>query len=166
MNNKGFGVMNILIFAIFVTFAVFVFYSFVTEVIGFIPKSHIPDYTNEYSKYFKSAITNDATLMSNNNTNEVEYDSYSDIEIAVSKATKKYITDFYSTLYDNDPLYIKITTLQSYGYMDILEDINNNNIICTGYTKVVKTGDNVTYDAYINCGDNYTTKDYISRLDN
>lgn len=166
MNNKGFGVINILIFAIFAMFAIFVFYSFITQVIGFIPQNHIPNYTNEYSKYFKSAISNDTTLMANNNTVKVEYNSYNDMEVAVSKATKKYINDFYSTLYENDPLYIKITTLESYGYIDILEDINNNNIICTGYTKVVKTSDNVTYDAYINCGDNYTTVDYISRLDN
>jgi len=166
MNNKGFGVINILIFAIFAIFAIFVFYSFVTSVIGFIPKGHIPNYTNEYSKYFKSAINNDVTLMSNNNTNKIEYNSYSDIEVAVGKTTKKYITDFYSTLYDNDPLYIKITTLQSYGYIDTLEDIDNNNIICTGYTKVMKTSNNVTYDAYINCGDKYTTDGYISRLDN
>jgi len=166
MNNKGFGVINILIFAIFAMFAIFVFYSFVAHISGFMPKHHIPNYTNEYSKYFKSAITNDATLMSNNSIKTVEYSSYSDIESAASKATKKYINDFYSTLYDNDPLYIKITTLQSYGYIDTLEDIDNNNIICTGYTKVMKTSNNVTYDAYINCGDKYTTDGYISRLDN
>jgi hypothetical protein len=166
MNNKGFGVINILIFAIFAMFAIFVFYSFITGILGFIPESHIPNYTNEYRKYFKSAISNDATLMSNNNTNKIEYNSYSDMEVAVSKATKKYIADFYTTLYDNDPLYIKITTLQSYDYIDTLEDVSNSNIICTGYTKVIKTGNNVTYNAYINCGDNYTTEDYISRLDN
>lgn len=166
MNNKGFGVINILIFAIFAMFAIFLFYSFITGVLGFIPKNHIPNYTNEYRKYFKSAITNDATFMSNNTTNDIEYNSYSDIENAVSKATKKYINDFYSTLYDNDPLYIKITTLQSYNYINLLDDIDNNNIICTGYTKVMKTGNNVTYNAYINCGDNYTTDGYISGLDN
>ncbi len=165
MNNKGFGVINILIFAIFAIFAVFIFYSFVTHVIGFIPKNHIPNYTNEYRRYFKSAISNDTTLMSNNHTKKIEYNSYSEIEAAVSDATKKYITDYYTTIYDNDPLYIKITTLQSYGYIDTIEDISNNNI-CTGYTKVVKISNNVTYDAYINCGDDYTTEGYISRLDN
>lgn len=166
MNNKGFGIMSILAFAIFAIIAIFLFYSFVTEVVGFIPESHIPNYTNEYNKYFKSAISNNTTTMSNNNNSSVEYSSYSDIESSVNKATKNYVIDFYSEIDVNDLLYIRISTLQTYGYIGIIKAINNDNTICTGYTKIVKNSNNVISEAYINCGDSYITTNYISELDN
>ncbi len=164
MNNKGFGIINILIFAIFAILAIFVFYTFVMQIVGIMPSRHIPNYTNEYSKYFKSAISNDVSYISNNNRIE-EYTSYDDIEDSTVNATKRYIVDYYSTLFDNDPLYINLTTLQSYGYISTIMDINNSSTVCTGYTKVLKNGNNVTYNPYINCGSNYTTEGYISRLD-
>lgn len=163
MNNKGFGILNILIFAIFAVLAILIFYSFITSIMGFIPKGHIPNYENEYSKYFESAISADTTLMSNSVV--TSYDSYDDIEETVSSATERYITNYYSNIYENDPLYIKITALQVSGYINDIKDINNDSITCTGYTKVVKNNNRITYNSYIKCGDSYTTKGYVSRFD-
>ena len=75
------------------------------------------------------------------------------------------ITNYYSNIYENDPLYIKITALQVSGYINDIKDINNDSITCTGYTKVVKNNNRITYNSYIKCDDSYTTKGYVSRFD-
>lgn len=163
MNNKGFGLVNILAFSVFAILAIVIFYAFTTSIMGFIPKTHIPDYTNEYAKYFKSAITTEPTLMANNTVQS--YTSYKQIEDALSNATAKYISDYYSTIYEDDPLYIKVTTLVKDGYLNEIKDISDSSVVCTGYNEVLKSNNNITFTSYIKCGDNYKTAGYTARLD-
>jgi uncharacterized membrane protein YdfJ with MMPL/SSD domain len=165
MDNRGFGFIFIFIFAIIAVAAVFMLYTFITSIMLYFPKGHIPNYTNEYRKYFTSNTNQNVILVSNNNIEKTEYNSYSEIEKAVRTATRKYVADFYSTINDRDPLYIKISVLKTNGYIDIIKDINDSSIDCTGYTRVEKVNEDTAYDTYIKCGYNYTTADYVDRLD-
>ncbi len=157
MNNKGFGVIYVLIFAVFAIMAIFVFYSFITSLMSFGNEKHIYNYKNEYSIYNENDF--------NNNTNSYikpvnNYKSYSEMEVYISDVTKKYINDFYSNIEINDTLYVKIETLQSHAYLNVLRDLTKNSHTCSGYTKVSNVGGNLIYKSYVKCGPYYTTDNY------
>lgn len=157
MNEKGFGLVAAIAFVGFVALAVVLFNSFMSNVLGLTGRktSGIPNYKNEYREYMKAH----GMLMSSSNSSNSN--SYSDIENKVETATIKYINNYY-TLYEDDPLYIKVSSLISYGYLNSITDNSGN--YCSGYTKVLKLNNTITYDSYIKCG-SYQTSGYIERLD-
>ena len=82
----------------------------------------------------------------------------------LEEKTRLYVEDLYENLYENDPLYIKVSSLKAHGYIDELNDLDGVNK-CSGYTRVEKISNNVIYNSYISCN-NYVTNGYMSRFDN
>lgn len=101
------------------------------------------------------------SIFSNNDST-----NYNTTELKMISAAKKYVSAAYSTgLEEGDPLYIKVSSLQRDKFLDQLIDPESQDIICSGYVKVLKTDGNDTYRAYLKCGNNYETEGYLARLD-
>ena len=92
-------------------------------------------------------------LFDNNGLNNF---SYNELENRMNEAAKRY----YQNTYDNNEnvnLTINSSTLLSRGYMTELLDENNK--VCSGYTKIIKNNSNTIYSTFINCP-NYKTPGY------
>lgn len=92
--------------------------------------------------------------------------TYNSMELDMIDATKKYIKKFYNNeLFENDPLYIRVTSLQNEKLLKELYDVKDEGIECSGYVKVLKVVEETKYEPYIKCGINYVTDGYIGRFD-
>ena len=94
-------------------------------------------------------------VFGNNNFNNNSNFSYSELENRMNEAAKRY----YQNTYGNGELStISSYTLLSRGYISELLDENNR--VCSGYTKVSKYNDTISFVSYINCP-NYKTPGYV-----
>lgn len=92
--------------------------------------------------------------------------TYNSMEVDMINASKKYIKQIYNNeLEENDPLYIRVSSLKNEKMLTDLYDVKDEGIECTGYVKVVKIGTEVVYEPYMKCGSNYTTSGYVARFD-
>lgn len=92
--------------------------------------------------------------------------TYDSMELDMITATKKYIRKIYNNeLEENDPLYIKVSSLQNEKMLSVLYDVEDDGIECSGYVMVIKESRETRYEPYMKCGKNYVTQDYISRFD-
>lgn len=164
MNNKGFGVTGIFIFAVFAVLVIWVFYSFVSNVIGeFMPKSHTRNYNNEYSMYTDVEQLSERPIIKEETKREINASSYDEIEKYCEEATENYVKRYYPHINKEDRLYVMVSKLNSYGYLPQLKDVSSDNY-CTGYIMVQKNSV-IEYNAYIKCGDNYMSNGYLKSLD-
>lgn len=92
--------------------------------------------------------------------------TYDSMELDMITATKKYVRKIYNNeLEQNDPLYIKVSSLQNEKLLSILYDVKDDGIECSGYVKVIKVSSETIYEPYMKCGSNYTSKSYETRFD-
>ncbi|MBE6144959.1 MAG: hypothetical protein E7169_05235 [Firmicutes bacterium] len=92
--------------------------------------------------------------------------TYNSMELQMINASKKYIKKFYNNeLEENDPLYIRVSSLQNEKLMDTLYDVKDSSIECSGYVKVIKINKETKYESYMKCGSNYTSEGYTARFD-
>jgi hypothetical protein len=88
---------------------------------------------------------------------------YSKLEKQVVEATQKYIDNKKIQLDNDDTYTITIKKLQNENLLDEIKDDSKK---CTGYSVVENISGKLIYNAYINCGSNYKTKNYSSNFDN
>ena len=160
MDEKGFGILGLLVFAAFAAAAVFVFYLFITSIFTGSKnmKMSPPNYTNEYREYAKRHA-----YISSASRND--YSSYYEFENTISNYSKNYVNKYYGVIFENDPLYISINSLVREGYLNRNIKISNKNVACSGYTYVLKTNSLTKYDTYISCDSGYSTSGYEERFD-
>ncbi len=103
---------------------------------------------------------NENALIKPDDSSEVY--SYEPLETKVLEAAKKYYLDNYNGT-SEDIVIVRVSTLQSGGYLgDLLDDKNNK---CSGYAKVINTsGGQLVYVSYIKCP-KYKTTGYESEND-
>lgn len=101
-----------------------------------------------------------------NGSNIDETRTYNSMELEMIDASKKYIKKIYeNNLEYNDPLYIKVTSLQNEKMLGNLYDVKDAGIECSGYVKVVKIETEVVYEPYMKCGSKYQSEGYVARFD-
>ena len=59
---------------------------------------------------------------------------------------------------EGETITVRASTLAEAGYMDPLSELREGES-CSGRVEVTKVGDNIVYTPYLDCGDNYTTKE-------
>ena len=115
---------------------------------------------------FKDIFYNSSTT--NDNTNDekpgrnVKSNSYDEIETNLIDGAKKYVSDYYSEgIPEGVRLTFTIKDLQQKGYLELINDPNNNSITCSGYINVIEG----EYHPYLKCGKKYQTKGYNEQFD-
>ena len=85
--------------------------------------------------------------------------SYDEIESEMKKAAIKYY-EVQSGLLpeEGEKVTIEATALAESGYMDPLSELRKNES-CTGKVEITKNNNTIVYTPYLDCGDNYTTKE-------
>lgn len=92
--------------------------------------------------------------------------TYQDTEEKVTKAAKDYNFNHNKNELENgDRDRVTIKEMQNKGAIDIVVDPKDNNVTCTGYVEFIVKNDEITYDPYIKCGNNYHTKGYNANYD-
>jgi len=90
-----------------------------------------------------------------------DYLDYLDIMV---DASKKYIEKNYKDDYANaDHLKLSTKMLINNDYMERIVDPNNSSLECVGYIAVENVNNELIYEPYLKCGDNYETEGFISR---
>lgn len=167
MDERGFGIPELFAFALFVVLTIFTAYNFITKTITpLFEVNSNPNYVNAYKKYYKNGVLTVNATGTHTSSSEnivVSGGTYSALENSVENATALYVNDNYSYIYENDPLFIRVSSLKNNGYLIDLRDINDGSD-CSGYTRVEKINNQMYYDAFIKCS-GYTTDGYVSRID-
>ena len=161
MNNKGFGLIELLLFAALTIVVIFTAYIYFDHLVGYIiRKEYITyhDYTNPYAKYDVARVDN---KVRSNSNKEISGCDYTSLEDELSSSARVYFFDNYGKLDRNDTLYVRSSTLKNYGYINNIVDSNDGSI-CTGYTVIDNYGD-ISIKSYINCP-SYVTNGYDGRF--
>ena len=89
--------------------------------------------------------------------------NYSQIENKLVEASKKYISEKYNNVLNEDILIIRISNLKENNYINNIKDEEGNS--CSGYVEVYKNSSSkILYKSYIKCI-NYKTEGYDSSKD-
>ena len=92
--------------------------------------------------------------------------TYKDTEDKVSKAAEEYTFNQNRRNMENgDKDTVTIETLQDEGILDIIIDPKDKDTTCTGYVDFKMRNNEIIYDPYIKCGNNYHTKGYNANYD-
>lgn len=86
--------------------------------------------------------------------------TYEEIEEDLKNAAMEYY-DVQSGLLpqeEGETITVRASTLAEAGYMKPLSELREGES-CSGRVEVTKVGDNIVYTPYLDCGDNYTTKE-------
>ena len=151
MNNEGWGLRIMLLFVAILCIALMISIYLIQENFSFM----LAD--DPYKVKEKDNINENVTVKK----------TYSGIEKEMVASAKKYVKKIYN---DNpeeaDFLKIKVSSLQKEGLLGTINDIKDNDIVCSGYVSCRKDEVNsLSYEAYLKCGKKYTTKGYIGRYD-
>ena len=86
--------------------------------------------------------------------------SYDEIETEMKEAAIKYYEVQNGLLpeEEGEKVTIDAATLAESGYMDPLSELRKDES-CTGKVEITKNNDTIVYTPYLDCGDNYTTKE-------
>lgn len=113
---------------------------------------------------FGTIFKNDPTTTDKGNagsgTKPDKKQTYSDLEEQVVTASKEYQKTNYNDMLDGERITVTLKMLNSKGLLSNVYDIKDNKIECSGYGLFYKKNDNITYQAYLKCGENYTTDGY------
>lgn len=137
MNNKGFGLTNLLFFSL-------IFMLFLLACVYLINVN----YRN--------------TIKTNKIKDEQEI-TYYDIEIKLVNSARKYMKNNYPNLKEDIEIPIKLDTLIENNYIAPIKDLKTFNE-CNGYVLFSIKNNNIEYNPYIKC-DNYITVGYQNNLD-
>lgn len=96
-----------------------------------------------------------------NNEDDSEYMIFLDNMVS---ASKRYIADHYRDEYENaDHLKLSTKTLINNDYMHRIVDPYNKSLECVGYIAIEYVNNELIYEPYLKCGNNYETEGFISR---
>ena len=138
MNEKGFGLRDVLVFLAIVCLCILI-----SMVI--------------FKRTFNELFNSD---------NSYNSETYSSIEDDLERIGKTYTDNFIGKiLEDGDNGVITIRDMQAENLLKVVRDIEDDNIICSGYVTYDKYDGIANYKAYLKCADNYITKGYRSSLD-
>ncbi len=138
MNEKGFGIRDVLVFLAIV---------FLCILLSMI--------------IFKRTFTElfDSTRNYNNET-------YMSIEKDLESIGKTYTDNYYGKILENgDKGVITIRDMQGENLLTVVRDIKDERIICSGYVTFARNSGITNYKTYLKCGNNYETEGYRKRLD-
>jgi len=95
-----------------------------------------------------------------------ESETYYSIEEDLEKSAHTYTDNYYyKILEDGDEGYVTIRDMQDKNILKVVKDINDDNVICSGYVYFKKIGGVTNYKTYLKCGDNYETEGYKAKYD-
>ena len=79
-------------------------------------------------------------------------------------ASKKYVKDNYSENYESaDHMKLSTKMLINNDYMSRIVDPNNKSLECMGYIAIEYVNNELIYEPYLKCGNNYETEGFIAR---
>lgn len=139
MNNKGFGMTEMIAFCSVLLFGLMVSAILINKNFKDVDKSKITDSINI------------AANMDYKKDNKKEKNIYSNLEAKIKKSATNYKND---KNISNE--IVTYTTLQEEGYLDKLVNPSDINDICYGYAKI----ENNKVIPYLRCEGNYATEDY------
>ena len=141
LNNKGYGIKDVMMVVCVMMVAVFV-----TMFI--------------YNKNFKSLFEGD---VDKDSVPETKY-NYELLEEELETAAKQYYSEnFKEDVASEIPLMtVTFNTLKDKNYLSSLEA---NGESCNGYVNIKNNGGKISYDAFVKC-DNYVTEGYSASLNN
>ncbi|MEG0266181.1 MAG: hypothetical protein RR659_00880, partial [Bacilli bacterium] len=158
MNNKGFGIPQILAFAILTIVVIYFFNVFVTSISGLFDRNlKYANYKNVYKKF----LTSSSIVVPKKETNE--FSSYEEMEIKIADSSKSYIEALQFKIEEDKAIYVNLDTLKEKGFIEPLKDLTNPAVYCLGYAKIINTKDLIIYKGYLMCGNNYKTIGYNSK---
>ena len=141
MNEKGFGLKDVFIFLAIIALALLI-----SMVI--------------YRKTFMQLF------YSSGSVTDKESETYYSIEKDLEKSAHTYTDNYYyKILEDGDEGYVTIRDMQDKNLLKVVRDINDHNVICSGYVYFKKVGGVTDYKTYLKCGDNYETDGYKAKYD-
>lgn len=151
LDNKGWGFTTFIIYL-----AIFIVFIIVVTVLAINNADEIKPQQSENS--------NEVDTGANANITEEEQTEgmdYSAIEEDLENAAYQYQKEYLPNMNNGDVEYVTATKLEE---LELLDNLTNGDILCTGYAKI--TYDNGKNDvmAFINCGD-YITEGYNEELD-
>lgn len=151
LDNKGWGFTTFIIYL-----AIFIVFIIVVTVLAINNADEI--------KPQQSENENEVDTGANANITEEEQTEgmdYSAIEEDLENAAYQYQKEYLPNMNNGDVEYVTATKLEE---LELLDNLTNGDILCTGYAKI--TYDNGKNDvmAFINCGD-YITEGYNEELD-
>lgn len=113
------------------------------------------------SSVIKKEDKEDANKEDKNEIDASDYEKY--LETMVN-ASKNYVEKEYANDYAN-AAHLKLSTkiLINNDYMDRIVDPNNKLLECIGYVAVDYINNELTYKAFLKCGDNYETEGFVIR---
>lgn len=159
LNNRGWGLQELLVGLGVLFFCLLLIVSLINR--NF---KQLGDTINriDQSKQDKSPTTEEE----NPKTEEKEFRSYKEIEISLISAAKKYSEDIYGDdLQEGDNITVTVRSLIREQYLEKISDLEDENVICSGYVTFSKHGNHVSYNPYLKCGNHYKTSGYLERLD-
>lgn len=97
---------------------------------------------------------------------DIDRETYQSVETDLEKTAHTYTDNYYyKILEDGDSGYVTIRNMQDKKLLKVVKDIEDDNVICSGYVYFNKIGVVTNYDAYLKCGDNYQTEGYEASHD-
>lgn len=91
--------------------------------------------------------------------------TYDGIEQEIISATKKYFKDHENELPKNDGSYsLQYSTLVAGEYIKPLNEILKDGNTCNAQVIINKSGNDFTYVPYLNCGENYVTRELYKQI--
>ena len=75
--------------------------------------------------------------------------NYDNVEANLIDATKKYVFDKYNNDFSGETIIVRVSTLVESGYISTIRDSKNKK--CSGYVKVNKGLNGLTYKPYLKC---------------
>lgn len=156
MNNNGWGLKVMIVWICVLGVALFISTSIAVE------KLNLKITGNEtIDTSIDNNIKEEATSKVDNKT---DYNKeYQKIEENMKKATNNYILDMQYTEVDANHLKLDLASLESNGYIDVVYDLKDSTIKCTGYVNVGYVDDKFNYSPFLKCGENYKTKGFVQR---
>ncbi|MBE6159961.1 MAG: hypothetical protein E7157_02815 [Lactobacillales bacterium] len=145
MNNKGFGLPEVLLFV--------GISMFVLIIIAIYINNNIINNSDIFPKKIEVKSTN-YTLVPNNFNIPKEYQT---LENKLKKASKKYKFN------KKENVIISLNKLKKAGLISKLTDPNDKNILCNGY--VIYNSELKEYKPYINCNGMYSTNNYNNEFE-
>ncbi len=92
--------------------------------------------------------------------------SYSELEEKMISSTQNYVDNYYYKALENgDNDIVTVQELQDNEILKQLQDVKDENLLCSGYVEFAKTAGRTSYKPYLKCGDNYQTTGYQSKFD-
>ena len=156
LNNHGWGLKAEIIYLVILLSCLLVAIFFIHVLYSDLEKSN-QKHDVETNNAVDTNPQNSNQEESTQESEEINYDYYYDLEDNLNEATKLYLEN---QEYKGNDIYFTINseTLINSGYLENLKDQKNN--ICTGYSSVeTSIDDTYTIDSYIKCTD-YTTNGY------